>query len=67
MDTIVSHYRDKTGLEADAIIHNNKGQWAVFEMELGAAWIEAGAKTLKKLRDKVAKPPQFMAILTPDG
>lgn len=48
MDTIVSHYRDKTGLEADAIIHNNKGQWAVFEMKLGAAWIEAGAKTLNK-------------------
>lgn len=44
-----------------------KGQWAVFEMKLGAAWIEAGAKTLNKLRDKVAKPPQFMAILTPDG
>ena len=37
------------------------------EMKLGAAWIEAGAKTLNKLRDKVAKPPQFMAILTPDG
>lgn len=67
MDAMVSHYRDKTGLEADAIIHNNKGQWTAFEMKLGASWIEAGAKTLNKLRDKVEKPPQFMAILIPDG
>ncbi len=67
MDATVSHYRDKTELEADAIIHNNRGEWAAFEMKLGAAWIDAGAKTLNKLKDKVAKQPQFMAILIPNG
>jgi len=31
----VSHYRDSTGLEIDAIVRQNGGAWAAFEVKLG--------------------------------
>ncbi len=42
----ISHYRDKTGLEADAIIHLNDGRWAAVEVKLGSAELDKAAKTL---------------------
>ena len=71
-DGKVYHYRDKDGLEADAIVHLFGGRWAAFEVKLGGQdAIDYGAKTLMALRDKVGgegmKPPSFLAVITATG
>ena len=67
----VYHYRDKDGLEADAIVHIFGGRWGAIEIKLGSQEsIEAGAKTLIALRNKVGaemKPPSFLAVVTAFG
>lgn len=65
----VYHYRDKTGLECDAVIHLRNGAYGLVEIKLGGdAAIEHGAETLKKLRDKIdtdkMKAPAFLMVLT---
>lgn len=65
------HYRDSSGLEADAVIHLKDGRWAPVEIKLGVDGIEAGAKNLLKLRDRVNTDslgePSFMMVLTSVG
>lgn len=67
----VFHYRDHSGLEADAILHFNNGQWAAIEVKLGNKAIEEGAENLKKLAAKVdtdkMKTPAFLAVITGTG
>lgn len=67
----VFHYRDSNGLEADAIIHTRDGRWAAFEVKLGDAWIEVGAKSLKKLRENTIDggmtAPVLLAVIVPTG
>jgi predicted AAA+ superfamily ATPase len=53
LDAQVFHYRDESGLEADAIIELPDGRWAAFEVELGQAEIERAAAQLRKLRDRI--------------
>ena len=65
----VYHYRDKTGLECDAVIHLRNGAYGLIEIKLGGdAAIEHGAETLKKLRNKIdtdkMKAPAFLMVLT---
>lgn len=64
----VYHYRDKTGLEADAIIVLDDGRWGAIEVKLGAKQIEEGAKHLLKLADRVSiekeGAPSFLMVLT---
>lgn len=64
----VAHYRDKTGLEADAILHLNDGRWGAVEVKLGSNEIEKAAKNLLKLADRIdssnAKGPSFLMIVT---
>ena len=52
----VYHYRDNTGLEADAIIERTDGFWIAVEVKLnsGAASVDRAARSLLRLRDKVA-------------
>ena len=68
IDGEVFHYRDKNGLEADAIIHLKDGRWGAVEMKMGAKEIEIAAKNLKKLRDKInldkMTEPSFLMVLT---
>lgn len=65
----VYNYRDKSGLEADAVIHLNDGRWGLIEIKLGGGTlINEGALTLAKLKevidqDKMNKPA-FLAIIT---
>lgn len=58
-DTIggsVTHYRDETGLEVDAIVELRDGRWAAFEIKLGgAAGVDAGAHSLHRLASKVSE------------
>jgi hypothetical protein len=68
----VYHYRDKNGLECDAVIHLPNGEYGLIEIKLGGeALIEEGAKTLKTLAGKIdverMKSPSFMMVLTAVG
>ena len=72
MNGCVYHYRDKTGLECDAVIHLRNGDYGLIEIKLGGAIaIEQGAATLKKLRDRIdtekMKEPSFLMVLTATG
>ena len=72
LDGQVCHYRDKKGLECDAIVHLRNGRYGLIEIKLGGDnLIEAGATTLKKLASKIdtekMKSPSFMMVLTAIG
>ncbi len=65
----VYNYRDKSGLEADAVIHLNDGRWGLIEVKLGGeSLISEGAATLKSLNEKIDKDkmskPAFLAVIT---
>lgn len=71
-DGEVFHYRDKSGLECDAVIHLRNGHYGLVEIKLGGDLaIEAAAATLKKLGDKIdtikMKHPSFLMVLTAVG
>ena len=62
-------YRDKDGLEADAVVHLNNGHWGVIEIKLGGeTLINEGAKVLQMLVNKIdaqkMKTPSFLMVLT---
>ena len=63
----IYHYRDKNGLEADAIIHLHNGKWAAVESKLGSNRIEEGAKNLLKLasliEEKEMGKPEFLMVV----
>lgn len=68
----VYHYRDKSGLECDAVIHLRNGSYGLVEIKLGGdSLIEDGAKTLKALAEKIdtgkMKEPSFLMVLTGVG
>ena len=68
----VYHFRDKTDLECDAVIHLRNGSYGLTEIKLGGdRLIEEGAKNLKKLSDKIdtnkMKEPAFLMVLTGTG
>lgn len=63
------HYRDKSGLECDAVIHRKNGTYGLIEIKLGGKEaIEHGAKTLSRLAAKidteVMPKPAFLMVLT---
>ena len=65
----VYHYRDKSGLEADAIIQLRSGAWAGIEIKLGGEQrIEEGARNLVKLAERVDSDHMgesaFLMVLT---
>ena len=68
IDGEVFHYRDKSGLEADAIIHLMDGRWGAVEVKMGAKEIEYAAKNLIMLKNRVntdrMKEPSFLMVLT---
>ncbi|WP_461247485.1 ATP-binding protein [Treponema sp. R6D11] len=68
IDGDVFHYRDKSGLEADAIVHLKDGRWGAIEVKMGVKEIEKAAENLKILRDKInldkMKEPSFLMVLT---
>lgn len=68
----VYHYRDKDGLECDAVVHLRDGRYGLIEIKLGGdRLIEEGASTLKKLSEKIdtskMKHPSFLMVLTATG
>ena len=68
----VYHYRDKSGLECDAVIHLRNGNYGLIEIKLGGEdAIEHGATTLKNLANKIdtdkMKTPAFKMVLIAIG
>ena len=64
----VYHFRDKTDLECDAVVHLRNGSYGLIEVKLGGdKLIGEGAENLKKLRDKIdtskMKEPSFLMVL----
>ena len=52
-DAEVFHYREKAGLEVDAIVQGNDGRWAAFEVKLGEGRADEAANNLLRLAEKV--------------
>jgi predicted AAA+ superfamily ATPase len=68
----VYHYRDKNGLECDAVMHLRNGNYGLIEIKLGGdTLIENGAETLKKLAGRIdtdkMPAPSFLMVLTGIG
>lgn len=68
----VYHYRDKNGLECDAVVHLRNGQYGLIEIKLGGeTLINEGVKTLNALANQIdttkMKAPAFKMILTAAG
>lgn len=68
----VLHYRDKTGLECDTVIHLRNGNYGLAEIKLGGQrLIEEGVANLKALEKKIDTTrmpgPAFMMIVCGAG
>lgn len=68
----VDHYRDKNGLECDAVVHLENGSYGLVEVKLGGeTLIDEGASNLKRLSSKIdttrMKQPSFLMVLTGVG
>lgn len=68
----IYHYRDRSGLECDAVVHLRNGSYGLVEIKLGGdKLIEEGATTLKKFERIIdttkMKTPNFKMILTGVG
>ena len=68
LDGSVYHYRDKTGLECDAVIHLRNGSYGLVEIKLGGdKLINEGAENLLKLQERIdtdkMKKPTFLMVL----
>ena len=67
LDGQVYHFRDKNGLECDAVVHLRNGKFGLIEIKLGGdQLIEQGATTAKIDADKI-KAPSFLMELTATG
>ncbi|MGI6258518.1 MAG: ATP-binding protein [Anaerolineaceae bacterium] len=68
LDGNLYHYRDRNGLEVDAIIHLPNGKWAGIEVKLGLKMVDEAAENLIKLRDQIdsGKMPSssFLMVIT---
>ena len=72
-DAEVFHYREKDGLEADAVVDAGDGRWAAFEVKLGQRWVDEGAASLLRLRERLRgnrdgyREPSALAVVIPGG
>ncbi|MCM1441356.1 MAG: DUF4143 domain-containing protein [Roseburia sp.] len=72
LDGSVFHFRDRTGLECDAVIHLRNGSYGLIEIKIGGEkLVDEGAENLLKLKDRIdtskMKEPSFMMVLTAVG
>lgn len=70
-DAQVFHYREKDGLEVDAVVETADGRWAAFEIKLGERWVEDGVRNLRRLAGRMEDsdhgPPAALAVIVPTG
>ena len=55
------HYQDYSNREIDAVIERPDGEWAAFEIKLGANQIDAAAENLLTIQREIAAAPQAKA------
>ena len=72
LDGEVFHYRDKNGLECDAVVHLRNGSYGLIEIKLGGEkLIQDGVDTLTELASKIdttkMKEPAFLMVVTAVG
>ena len=72
LDGKVYHFRDKSGMECDAVIHLRNGNYGLVEIKLGGEkLINEGVENLikleKKLNTEKMKKPSFKMILVGTG
>ncbi len=67
----VFHYREKGGLEVDAIVEADDGRWVAFEIKLGDRWVDQGARNLRRLGQRMIQggrgAPEALAVIVPNG
>ncbi|HJJ36371.1 MAG TPA: DUF4143 domain-containing protein [Methanocorpusculum sp.] len=70
-DGAVYHYHDANDLEADAIVQLYDGRWCAIEIKLGTSEIDAAARNLLKLKERIntekMSSPTFLMVLTGMG
>lgn len=73
-DAEVFHYREKGGLEVDAIVEAADGRWAAFEIKLGQSSVDEGARNLRRLAERAPRAmrdtpsePSTLAVIVPNG
>lgn len=72
LDGNVYHFRDKNGLECDAVIHLRNGKYGLVEIKLGGeTLINEGVETLNTLSSNIdtdkMNAPSFKMIITATG
>jgi len=67
----VFHYRDQTGLEADAVVALHDGRWGAIEIKMGQAKVDQAAANLLRLKNRIDEnkmhAPSFLMVLTGNG
>ena len=70
-DARVFHYREKEGLEVDAIVEAADGRWAAFEIKLSGRRVAEGAKNLNRLAKRMEgsdhDKPSALVVIVPNG
>ncbi len=70
-DATVYHYNDSYGYEVDAIVQKRNGDYAAFEIKLGAGYIDQAAGNLKKFAGNIdagkMETPKSLNIITGTG
>lgn len=71
-DAHVFHYREKDGLEVDAIVEDGDGRWAAFEVKLGERRIKEGMANLERVASRMRTSsrygePAALAVVVPSG
>ncbi len=72
LDGEVYHFRDKNGLECDAVVHLRNGKYGLVEVKLGGdRLVNEGAASLLTLAGKIntekMNAPSFLMVLTGTG
>lgn len=72
LDGKVFHYRDKSELECDTVVHLRNGSYGLIEIKLGGeSLIQEGVDALTDLAEKIdttkMKKPSFLMVLTAVG
>ena len=72
LDGEVFHFRDRNGLECDAVVHLRNGAYGLVEVKIGGEkLIDEGAVSLNRLAGKIdtgrMKEPAFKMVLTGMG
>jgi predicted AAA+ superfamily ATPase len=71
IDGKLYHYRDNSGLEADAIVELRDGRWGALEIKLNSKHASDAARTLlalsKKMTQRNVARPSFLAVVTSGG